>query len=193
MLSGMFRTNPHDAAARDLYKAIVEQARRPVFYLEYGVPDSLDGRFELIVLHAFLVLRRLRQDQAQTAGFAQTLVDILFLDMDTSLRELGAGDLGVGRRVKTMAQGFHGRIAAYDEALEDDPGSALAAALGRNLYGTVTPDAGTPRAMADYMRQEAARLAAQPTAALVAGRVEFGEPPRHSARVRAGETGAEGA
>jgi cytochrome b pre-mRNA-processing protein 3 len=165
-----------EEAARDLYGKIVAQARRPAFYNDCGVPDTLDGRFELVALHAFLVLHRLKRDGAASAGLAQSLFDVLFLDMDVSLRELGVGDLGVGRRVKAMAQGFYGRIGAYEAGLAQGE-ETLVAALGRNLYGTVDPPARDLRAMAGYLRREAAGLAGQDLRDLMSGRVVFGPPP----------------
>ena len=146
------------------------------FYETGGVPDSLDGRFELVALHVFLVLHRLKRDRSDTQDLGQALFDALFLDMDQVLREMGAGDLGVGRRVKTMAKGFYGRISAYEEGLAAS-GDSLDQALRRNLYGTVDPAPGQVAAMADYARREAAGLAEQETADLLTGAVEFGAPP----------------
>lgn len=176
----LFQASPHRAAATALYEQLVAQARQPAFYSRCGVPDSLDGRYELIVLHAVLLLRRLKQDHAATAGLAQELFDVLFLDMDRSLREIGVGDLGVGKRVKRMAQAFYGRLEAYEAGLAGQ-GTALAPALRRNLFGTLAPAAGPldaqVAAMAGYLRREAAALAEQDTAALMAGQVAFGPPP----------------
>jgi cytochrome b pre-mRNA-processing protein 3 len=172
----LFGGKRREEAARGLYAGIVAQARRPDFYSACGVPDTLDGRFELVALHAFLVLHRLKRDRGASAELAQSLFDVLFLDMDVSLRELGVGDLGVGRRVKAMAQGFYGRIAAYQAGL-DQGEETLVEALRRNLYGTVEPAEGDLRAMAGYLRREAGGLAAQDLHDLAAGRVVFGAPP----------------
>jgi cytochrome b pre-mRNA-processing protein 3 len=136
-LATLFRRNPHRDAALRLYHGIVEQARQPGFFAVYGVPDTLDGRFELIALHEFLVLNRLKQEHQRSATFAQELFDTFFADMDRALRELGVGDLAVGKHIKRMATAFYGRIAAYERGLSaDDP--ALAEALERNLLGTVS-------------------------------------------------------
>jgi cytochrome b pre-mRNA-processing protein 3 len=183
----LFGGNRREDAARTLYAGIVTQARRPAFYSTCGVPDTLDGRFELVALHAFLVLHRLKRDQEASAEFAQSLFDVLFLDMDVNLREIGVGDLGVGRRVKAMAQGFYGRIAAYEGGLEQG-GETLVAALRRNLYGTVQPDGTGLRAMAGYLVREAAGLDAQDLGDLMSGRVEFGAPPAVAAA--AGSSGS---
>ncbi len=176
ILGRLFRRGAHEAQARSLYLKLVEQARRPEFYRYGGVPDTLDGRFELIALHAFLVLHRLKADHPETARLSQALFDTMFLDMDQSLRELGAGDLGVGRRVKRMAQGLYGRIAAYEAGLRG-PEAELEAALRRNLYGTVVPEPGAVRAMAGYLRRESNGLAGRDPATLRAGDLTFGTPP----------------
>lgn len=173
-----------DAAdAARLHAAIVAAARRPALYAALGVPDSLDGRFEAVALHAWLALRRLRaapDDPARRAerALAQGLIDALMRDFDRSLREMGAGDLGVGRRVKDMAKGLNGRIAAYDAGL-DAPAAgapaagapdALEAALRRNLYGTVAaPDPRAVAAVAAYVRGAAAALAHCSVASLGSG------------------------
>ncbi len=155
-----------------LYRAVVAQARSPEFYGEAGVPDTLDGRFELVALHAFMVLRRLQADPERTGVLAQALFDTMFDDMDRSLREMGAGDLGVGRRVKFMASSFLGRVKAYEAGLESGD-EALRSALVRNLYGTVPAPADDARAMARYTRDQLASLEDQPLDDLVAGSVRF--------------------
>lgn len=167
-------------AARTLYGHAVKQSRRPEFYTNLGVPDTLDGRFDMVALHVFLLLHRLRCEGAVTRRLAQCLFDTMFNDMDYNLRELGVGDLGVGRRVKSMAKALYGRIAAYEAGLAADD-EALAAALARNLFRNrevLPPQLG---AFCLYLRREAAGLAREPYEALAAGRVEFGSPPAPSA------------
>lgn len=161
-----------EQAAHDLYVAVVEQARRPEFYERMGVPDSVDGRFDLVVLHAFLVMRRLRAAGEGGKPLSQALFDLMFADMDQNLREMGVGDLSVGRKVKQMAKAFYGRVAAYEAALDD--GARLEEALARNLYGTVDrPETGHVAAMARYLRAQHDHLASQPLETLSAGRVAF--------------------
>jgi len=178
-------------AALSLYREIVAQARQPGFYLDLGVPDSLDGRFDLVVLHTHLVLRGLGRreergsrangpapDPAQARAVSQALFDLMFADMDQNLREMGATDTGVGKRVKQMAQAFYGRVAAYDAgmaAAEDD--AALIAALRRNLFGSVAePAPAALAALAGYLRQTDRALAAA-AAGLTDGQVRFAPPP----------------
>ncbi|MEX2297639.1 MAG: ubiquinol-cytochrome C chaperone family protein, partial [Dongiaceae bacterium] len=123
-LKRLFRRDPHAKPARALYEAAVEQARSPAFYTALGVPDTVDGRFELIALHGFLVMHRLKTEPGEGPPLAQALFDFMFADMDAALREMGAGDLGVGRRVKTMAKSFLGRVAAYEAGLADPDAAA---------------------------------------------------------------------
>ena len=176
-LASLFRRNRHRDAALRLYHAIVAQARAPVFFAGFGVPDTFDGRFELIALHGYLVLNRLKAERPRTAALAQDLFDVMFADFDRGLREMGVGDLGVGRQVKTMAQAFYGRIGAYDEGLEADGPAPLAEALRRNLYGTVTAADRDIAGIAAYLRRCVAEIAAQPVARLIAGEVSFAALP----------------
>lgn len=154
------------SAVQALYAAIVAASRAPAFYAEWGVPDTLDGRFELIALHAFLAMRRLKRSDGNTA-FAQALFDTMFADLDRNLREMGASDLGVGRQVKTMAKAFYGRVVAYERGLTGT--DSLDEALRRNLYGTTMPDAGQVTAVANYIRRQAQALDAARVELLVAG------------------------
>lgn len=166
------RSDPARKTAAGLYAALVAQARRPEFYTRLGVPDSLDGRFELVALHAFLVLRRLKSD-AEGAAAGQALVDLFVEDMDASLREMGAGDLGVGRRVKAMAQALYGRIAAYEAGLAGSE-QTLAGALRRNVFGTAAepgPDPAVLDGLAAYVRREGTGPALAPEG------LRFGPPP----------------
>ena len=175
-LAALFRRPRHRAAALALYDAIVAQARQPAFFLGHGVPDTLDGRFELLALHGFLVLHRLKGDRARCAGLAQELFDVMFTDVDRGLREMGVGDLSVGRHVKLMAKAFYGRIRSYERGLAaGEP--ALGEALRRNLYGTTAPGPNDLAALADYLRRSFDRLAAQPAENLLAGQVGFAAPP----------------
>ena len=178
MLARLTRRRARNDSAHALYVALVDQARDPAFYGTSGVPDTLDGRFDMIVLHAFLVMRRLKAAGPAGASLAQALFDVMFSDMDQNLRELGVGDLAVGRRVKTMARGFYGRVKAYDEGLAQADDAALIAALDRNLYAAMAPAPGQVAAMAGYVRRAAAALDADDADALLAGRPpHFPVPP----------------
>jgi cytochrome b pre-mRNA-processing protein 3 len=176
VMGKLFKRKRTEEPATLLYAKLVAQARRPEFYLHGGVPDTVDGRFDLISLHLFLVLHRLKGDHPESAELAQAVFDLMFDDMDQSLREMGAGDLGVGRRVKVMIQGLYGRIAAYEKGLERDD-DTLQAALRRNVYGTVDPAPVCLEALAAYVRGQVAVLARQAYPALAAGALVFGAPP----------------
>ncbi len=157
-----------------MYITVVEQARRPEFYQRLRVPDTLDGRFDLVVLHAFLLLYRLGREGQAAKHLSQALFDLMFADMDGSLRELGVSDLGVGRRVKAMAKAFYGRVAAYEPGLSD--ASVLADALHRNLYRGAEKDSAILEAMARYVRAESENLLSQPFDKIGSGHVRFGDP-----------------
>ena len=178
----LFKRNPVREAADLAYARIVAQSRQPRFFSACGVPDTLDGRFELICLHAFLYLHRLQGEAYAAASLGQRFCEAMFTDFDRSLREIGVGDLSVGREIKRMAAAFYGRIAAYDRALAED-GVGLEAALARNLFGTVSPAPAQLAAMAHYVRDEAIRLDRQPLVELRAGRPVFGAPPAVGAPV----------
>jgi cytochrome b pre-mRNA-processing protein 3 len=172
----LFKPNPERTAAELAYRRIVEQARQPAFFLNGGVPDTIDGRFELICLHAFLYLHRLKGETPHSARHGRRFVAAMVADFDRSLREIGTGDLSVGREVKRMAEAFYGRFAAYEAGLAAYD-TVLQPALARNLFGTTTPDPAQLGAMAAYVRGQAAALARQDTGALLAGDVAFGDPP----------------
>jgi cytochrome b pre-mRNA-processing protein 3 len=172
----LFRSDSVRDAAELAYCRVVEQARQPGFFIAGGVPDTLDGRFELICLHAFLVLHRLKREQPQAAALGQCFFDTMFGDFDRSLREMGTGDLSVGREVKRMAEAFYGRVAAYERGLAGDD-AMLRQALARNLFGTAPASPTCLDAMSEYVRGAAARLSRQGAVELLAGRVAFGDPP----------------
>lgn len=174
----MFSNRIADDPVQILYGAIVRQARQPAFYRVCGVADTPDGRFDLIALHAALVLRRLRPEGEAARPLAQALFDHMFADMDENLREMGVGDLGVGKRIKAMARGFYGRLAAYDAAITAGDRDGAAAALLRNLYRKSTPAPEQVAAMTDYLFAEAARLAAITFERVRVGAIAFGAPPQ---------------
>lgn len=174
MVFGWFRRRDNPAVAA-LYSAIVAQARLPYFYAELRVPDTVEARFDMIVLHAVLVFRRLRGEGDTASAFGQQVFDLFFTDMDGSLREMGVGDLSVPKKVKKMAEAFYGRAAAYSTALDNGDHDALSGALGRILFPD-TPEPISADKIALYMEQSAAALARQPVADLLAGRVTWIDP-----------------
>jgi cytochrome b pre-mRNA-processing protein 3 len=176
----LFRRKPHERAGFELYGAAVAAARNPDLFRALGVPDTLDGRFDLVGLHVALLIRRLHRD-ADPLGreLAQAVFDAMFADMDVTLREMGVGDLSVGKRVKRMWEAFHGRARAYEAALDAGDRPALAVALARNVWRGAAPgmagDAPGPAAfrLAALAEAQDAALAGQPLPDLAAGRVRF--------------------
>ena len=151
MFSRFFGSNrrTNRAVTDVLYGEIVAAARQPLFYAAYNVPDTPLGRFEMLSLHMFLILHRLRAEEGAAKEIAQELTDEFFLDVDHSLRELGIGDHGIPRRVKKLGRMFYGRAAAYGQALDRNDGAALATSLKRNVRPDVEswPEA---QQLADY-------------------------------------------
>jgi cytochrome b pre-mRNA-processing protein 3 len=166
--------------ARRASKALIEQirgeivaaARRPELYEALGAPDRMDGRFELLTLHAGLVLRRLAALGGVGDAVAQDLVDSLFSHFDDTLREIGYADVGVAKRLKTMGRAFYGRNAAYAAALDDTP-AELATTLARNVYGAGGGDAPQAEALAHYVASLDAALGSIPIETFTEGRFRF--------------------
>jgi len=175
-LRRFLRDEQLESAAAHLYGRFASQARLPDFYLSLGVPDTVDGRFEMVALHAFLIFRRLKGQGAEIDRLAQATYDVMFKEMDLALRELGAADLGVGRRIKHMTEALNGRIQAYETGLAATDDGQLQEALARNLYGTVTPDKASLAAMAGYLRDNAVALESQETGKIIAGEIAFQAP-----------------
>lgn len=138
-----------------LYEQLIARARAPVFFRDFAVADTIDGRFDMVVLHAWLALRTLNKENLPLV--AQGLVDAVFVGFDEAMREQGAGDMGLGRKMRAFADAFFGRVHAYESA--DGDGEALALALARNLYRGAAPDA-KARALAVYALGAKVHLAA---------------------------------
>ncbi|MCW5746652.1 MAG: ubiquinol-cytochrome C chaperone family protein [Alphaproteobacteria bacterium] len=168
------RRSPHRDIAERLYAAVAAQARQPAFFAELGVADTVDGRFDVLALHAWMVIDRLRGEPDGDAQ-AQALFDCMFGHLDTAVREMGAQDLGVGRRIKIMAEGLHGRALAFRTALADADPAALEDALQRNVFGKATPDAAAVTRLAAYVRDGVATLAALGSGRLARGDLAWPE------------------
>jgi cytochrome b pre-mRNA-processing protein 3 len=161
-----------ERAGHELYGAAVAAAREPCLYADLGVPDTLDGRFDLVGLHVFLLIRRLTMPPTPESALAQAVFDAMFADMDVSLREMGVGDLSVGKRVRAMWEAFHGRAAAYQRAMDAGDPAALAAALARNVWRGAAP-IGAAERLAGLARAQARHLDGQALDGFAAGRVSF--------------------
>ena len=155
-----------------IYGMIVAQAREPLFYRALGVPDTVNGRFDMVLLHLWVVLRRLRRIEGG-AGLSQALFDHFCGDMDANLRELGVGDLTVPKRMQKFGEAFYGRSAAYDAAL-DAGGEPLAQALCRNVLDG--GDIGQARQLAAYVNAAIAALAGLDDTAVRNGSWQFPSP-----------------
>ena len=171
MVFRLFRRSANRDLIDRLRGEIVAAARDPVLFTEYGIEDSLDGRFEALALHAALVLRHLNRGQPPAPEMAQDLTDAIFLSFDATLREMGVGDTGVPKRMKTIAEAFLGRATAYDRAL-DGGMPQLAAALARNVYD----GRGNPARLARYVEAASQALANASLAAYMTGPVPFPRP-----------------
>ena len=169
---------------------IVAQARSPAFYRDFGIPDTVNGRFDMVVLHLALVLDRLRGSGADTEPLAQGLFDLFCRDMDGNLREMGISDLKVPKQMKAIGEAVYGRLRAYDQALAAPGLDALEQLLIRNLQdGNLHNDlagkapeqatAGSPvaaRVVAAYVRMSHAALRGQDPARWETDGIAFADP-----------------
>jgi cytochrome b pre-mRNA-processing protein 3 len=173
MIFRWFVPTSRESSIASLYGAIVAQARRPAFYQIYRVPDTVNGRLEMVMLHAVLVLRRLRDETTGRREVGQALFDRFCRDMDDSMREMGVGDLTVPRKMRLIGQAFYCRQSAYEGALAAPLDDELAAVLARNVFAGGSERNG-PGRLAAYSRQALHSLAAQD--GFERGEVSFPDP-----------------
>ena len=169
-----------------LHGKIVAASRRPFLYINLAVPDTYDGRFEMVTLYGVLVIRRLTHLSGIGAELAQELVDAVFRHFEVALREIGVGDVAVPKRLKRMGEAFYGRSKAYGEGL-DEPGSdRLPKALARNVYGREDV-ALAPMAvvLAQHVRATAEALDLTPLSVFASGDVQFPDLERALTRSEA--------
>ena len=160
MIFRWYRPTPRSPSITRLYGAIVAQARAPAFYQIYHVPDTVNGRLEMILLHLVLVLRRLDDGNAASRELGHCLFDEFCGDMDASMREMGVGDLAVPQKMRRIGDAFYARQAAYARALMDGDTGRLAGLLHRNVFGRATQPDGAER-LATYSREAVHLLATQ--------------------------------
>jgi cytochrome b pre-mRNA-processing protein 3 len=172
MILRRFRLNSQDRSIRELYGAIVAQARSVAFYTAYGVPDTMEGRFDLIVLHIVLLLARL--DRGPARGIGQKLFDVFCSDLDANLREMGVGDLAVPKRMRQFGEAFYGRQAVYLAALAARDDRELENALARNIFSGIDGD-GAGR-LARYARAVLRDFEDHDEDTLLRGKVAFPKP-----------------
>ncbi len=171
----LFGSTSRRRIAHGVYHSAVVRAREPLFYNSFGVSDSLDGRFDMISIHVFLILHRLKGGSRAARRLSQDIFDIMFSDMDRSLREIGVGDLSVGRKVKAMAKALNGRIANYDKGLHQQ--ASLEEALIRNLYRGQQPSDRILFLMAQYVRDVSIFLSQQDENDILKGHINWGALP----------------
>jgi cytochrome b pre-mRNA-processing protein 3 len=155
---------------------IVAQARKPAFYADYGVPDTPAGRFDMILLHLVLFVRRLRDEPAAVRALGQGVFDLFCRDMDHSFREMGIGDLAVPKHMRRVAEAFYGRAAAYDRAIETAGEEQLAAVLARNIVPGSAASSACARRLAHYVRGAIDELGRQDAESFVQARISFPDP-----------------
>ncbi len=172
MIMSLFRFRPSPIPAL-LYKEVVAASRRETFYRDFAVPDTPQGRFEMVVLHACLLLRQTRH-RPEMEALAQDVVDLMFTELDSALREMGIGDMAVPRRMKKLAGAIYGRFAAYDEAFKSKTSDDMCETLRRNI--DFADRSGGVMALADYLRAADDILTRQfDVETVLAGRIDF--PP----------------
>jgi cytochrome b pre-mRNA-processing protein 3 len=175
MLKRLFKPRPAQTAGRALYALAVAQSRNPTFFTDLGAPDTPEGRFEIYSLHVYLLLERLKEQGAQAGEVGQALFDAYLSALDHGLRELGVGDLAVGKRMRKLGEAFYGRVNAYEKALAALPErSELEALIARTVYAGADP-AHAPK-LADYVTMQRAGLAEQALDRLLAGDVAWSAP-----------------
>ncbi|MDF1720067.1 MAG: ubiquinol-cytochrome C chaperone family protein [Minwuia sp.] len=175
-LLDLIKPDPMRKAAHSLYQTAGEQARLPMFYTDWQVEDSFDGRFDLLLIHVHLLIRRANVEARPAPRLAQMLFEVMLKDLDQGLRLSGVGDIGIGHRVKKMSHAYYGRATAYDAALDDEDMDALRDALHRNVYRGRDVSPATLDRLTAYVRENWRVLAAMAFSDLVTGSHTFLPP-----------------
>lgn len=173
MLGKFFKKDPHKEIAQKLYLGIVAQSRQPGFFLDGGVADSVDGRFDVLVLNAFLVIRRLNQLGPQGKALAQHLFDDMFGNLDGDVREMGFSDWTIGKKIQRMAEAFYGRAEAYQKALDGGDSAALKQALARNVFRSQPVTDAQLGFIQQYFERQDTALADVTLEQMLAGNIPF--------------------
>jgi cytochrome b pre-mRNA-processing protein 3 len=190
MLNWLKTRSDRQQIARSLYGSIVTRAREPVFYAQWGVPDSVQGRFEMVALHLVLVLRRLSAEGPDAEPLGRALTEAFVVDLDDVMREMTFGDLAVPREVKRATAALFDRHTAYSKALDAADTQRLADALRAQLsylHAEASPGKGADgqaaatsaldaKGLSDYVRSAAGALDVQPAEFILAGRLEWPQP-----------------
>jgi cytochrome b pre-mRNA-processing protein 3 len=171
MLNRLFRPRPAQIIGRALYASVVEQSRQPALYADLGAPDTVEGRFEIYSLHVVLLLDRLTGQGAEAGEVSQGLFDTYVKSLDHALREMGVGDLSVGKKMRRLGEAFYGRVKSYSSAFTALPDAApLVALLARTVYAGAD---GPADRLAAYVTAQRDHLASRPTQEFTEGRVEW--------------------
>ena len=172
MIMSLFRSRPSPIPAL-LYQEVVAASRRETFYRDFAIPDTPEGRFEMVVLHACLLLRQTRR-HPELEALAQDVVDLMFTELDRALREMGIGDMAVPRRMKKLAGAIYGRFSAYDAAFKSETSEDMCETLRRNI--DLADGSRGVIALADYVRSADDTLTRRFDVKMaLAGRIDF--PP----------------
>lgn len=174
-LLDFFRKRAPSDSAYALYGAIVAQARREIFYSRYGVPDTVDGRFDMIVLHLIVLFHRFRSEDEMVRAFGQEVFDVFCTDMDRNLREMGVADITVPKKIKKMINAFYGRLERYVGAIDSGDRAALAEGIRRNLFPGAE-DHIHPEPLAGYVLASVEALKRQTVETLRGGTADFADP-----------------
>lgn len=161
MFGNLFKSRSEKRIAQSLYDSCVRAARQPALYLDDGVPDTLEGRLELIMLHTALLITELKASGGEAGSdLSQEVFDVMFDDFDAAMREMGVGDSGIGKKIRFMAEGFYGRARVYSAALKGEGEESLEALLRRNVFASEAPVAAENR-LSLYVKKSAEILAQQ--------------------------------
>jgi len=173
MFQSLFRQRGPKIVGRQLYDSVVERARQPLFYTDFAVSDSIEGRFELYSLHVILLLHRLKGQGPQATDTAQALFDTFISQLDHALREIGVGDLSVAKKMRKLGEAFYGRAKAYETILAAPDMEGLPALIERTLYAEV--DRPATETLVSYVQRSVAALAGAPLEEVVAARLNWPE------------------
>jgi len=174
MLKRLFRRRPAQTIGRTLYASVVDQARSPALYEGLGAPDTVEGRFELYSLHVVLLLDRFKRQGEEAGEVAQALFDTYVSALDNTLREMGVGDLAVGKKMRKLGEASYGRVKSYEGAFAALPETReLSEVLARTVYAEAADRSAD---LAAYVIAQRDSLAAQPNEKLIAGDVKWIAP-----------------
>ncbi len=178
MFDFLFKKKKLNNSAHDLFSEVIAQSRLPAFYTDLNVEDSLDGRFDLMSLHMTMLLYKLDQHNQveKVKKLKRMLQEIMFDNLDLTVREIGVGDLGVGKKIKTMAEAFYGRMMTYQNALESEDMAQMSDALKRNLYREKNVEDKILNGMLKYVFDQWRGITSQDIESIISGKIIFMKP-----------------